>query len=1331
MTLTEWINFLSTHNITEETTPELYDAAISASHAAEYLAKIVLVLQEMGGDCSSDYDFYHEIMCRPIQAEDNLFLIEKLRDSNASFMHDYPLYLTVVRLSEEKSRLLSTMDLLHEYGLVLPTHADHYTQALYHPESKIKTILDLVKQFGALLFSDSWLYLLAIKRMDAIIRDPDIFTVLERRGINPTSNRKVIEAVLQARCSSAQIARNFDTLGAMGLKVHDYEELYLAASSPKVHSETITQAFEALSAIGANFISDPDHYKAAIEVSATGLFTTGFSALRQSGINFSANKKLYLTCLENLEKAALFEGGFSILIDEGISAASHPVLYDAMMRYAKNRTVASCFTVLKKAGATLPECESLYLAAIEYLTDSTALEQGFDTLRAFGYYLPTYAALYKKMISVSDHADKLYPVLLRLKEKGVDFSVIPEIVLTAMDLLPKMNAVLRIMTCFDKMNPNINGSDHPELYQIIMKYFSFSDDILIGWDLLENAGFGLEHKEMYLLLAEKMSRSNQLNAGLMTLIEQGSHASINKDLFIAVIEAAFLADYIKSDFITLNRLGLNPRDWDSVYIRVAKNSGTELSDLLQKMHRLNFNVSEHAELITTMVLDTRYSASLFALSWLESKGFDVKNHSVIYAIFFLNKPCLCNDPYLLKKVQDAVELFLQGKKALGAHEEGFKEQHAQIQGVIAAIVNKHNEITQGPLKKSAATKEFERVLKKIAHEGIDQLTMSYEATYGYVLTFHDEEIYLNELMMLVNFSHLELDREQDIVPLGRLIQQLIPNFNQHRMEDPHIVLNSLPLVAEHALSVYTTWYHYNINRIFRGLPQRENQELVWVAPADGRENLLANFLCGCLVNWAAAELPRALVDSPERRILRRVITSEMKRFQEEHGTGGLDAEKLLTRMKSEQKFYEHLLMLGVSKGTITEAERSKVAPLFEQLHLLFPKYDQVIRIEDIQGAELDGHTHVRKAREANPVHLPSVMSTSSGPKNSLAIFGADVTIFNPDAFAYTPIISKTEQELLSPVGETFFYTGNPQGFFARAVNSPDAVPTGGYWSALALIEANKNYLRHPYKDADKDTENQILVDGTVIERPNHGLAHEYRVMLYIDVVIDYYSLHAEDEEFRSFCQQMSFKEREWLRVAAAYSVTGRESEIGASDNLARYTMYREASCNHLSAFLKKHPPEFSDAAMAARISYLVRWMGNPAFEKGPDNPVDEKERQHRNFLNRILSTAHKLDLPRCYTPSEFEQSMELCRKLSKSGEQQQQDYIQMVRYAIGLLHAHGDAVQTDINASGELFMGTQHYCSPFGKVQNLKALHEVTRSVPRPKFDKIEMGQSTRSAPAA
>ena len=66
-------------------------------------------------------------------------------------------------------------------------------------------------------------------------------------------------------------------------------------------------------------------------------------------------------------------------------------------------------------------------------------------------------------------------------------------------------------------------------------------------------------------------------------------------------------------------------------------------------------------------------------------------------------------------------------------------------------------------------------------------------------------------------------------------------------------------------------------------------------------------------------------------------------------------------------------------------------------------------------------------------------------------------------------------------------------------------------------------------------------------------------------------------------------------------------------------------------------------------------------------------------------------------------------------ELQQADYTRMIRYAIDLIKAHGNRLQTDITSGGELQTVHKGYIEPFDKVSsNLRQLREITETITQP-----------------
>jgi hypothetical protein len=242
------------------------------------------------------------------------------------------------------------------------------------------------------------------------------------------------------------------------------------------------------------------------------------------------------------------------------------------------------------------------------------------------------------------------------------------------------------------------------------------------------------------------------------------------------------------------------------------------------------------------------------------------------------------------------------------------------------------------------------------------------------------------------------------------------------------------------------------------------------------------------------------------------------------------------------------------------------------------------------------------------------------------------------------------------------------------------------------------------------------MNETTIYRPNHGLAHTYRVMLGIELVIQYFAHYALDPEFRMFCQQLSPKDIEWLRVAAAFSVSGRESEASAKNSLELAESYRQKSAEYFSQYVNKNS-FFNDKDMRERITSIVRFMGNPYYENQLNDHPDKKERTLRNFYFRILTIAHKLDLVRCYAPSQYMEAMKVCGEWSVNSDAQSKAYKEMIQYFIDLNKAHGDTVFCDLDVHGQFAPEFQSYKPIFAEVSlSMKRAREVAETVAKPRI---------------
>lgn len=992
----------------------------------------------------------------------------------------------------------------------------------------------------------------------------------------------------------------------------------------------------------------------------------GFMALQNVGATLKWNLSLYSRVIAQAEYADKLADRFTALHVVGVMLEDYPFFYLIAAEYEGADYLNELIVVL----TVLKSAPSLYKRAIEKAEYAVKLASVFKMLEAAGATLQSHPLLFERVIEHTAYADEIAASFKVLEEVGATLKDHPLLYKKVIEN-PKLTAAVFGVLRAAGATPQ----SHPLLYEIAIERADYADNLAVAFKALERERITLQsHPLLYEITTEK----------------------------------AEYADKLPETMVALKAMDLFVEEEVYVYELAFQQLDNNITHVCRQLKLFGFKSPDDNEILKNIF--TSYGHHVFyLLEWLNRIGFKKVLHGYIFEAFFKGDSALIHSPYNTTRVQHCLQLYFQPGPLLGRM--NYAEQRTKVESLINTTLETENEITQGPLNKADETLMLETVLKRLIKEGIAAAHLRFDSDSGYMLQFGDEpELYLSELLNRVNFEHLALSNDE-VNALGNLIYLVDTSFNKKQLTDSNLIVEKLPDAAQRALFCYIRRNKYkNINRLFRAVPQTSESNYTWIKPVEGHENLLVNFLAGCLINWSAAELPRLLHQSEEHHILERVILSQFPSVN--------DGKQHLKRNDNE---YAELLKIKLNEGIIQQDEYEKVLALFDQLDILFPHYGLVNRGELLTDAEVEHESATQKRRLANPQHHASVLSFSIFQKG-IAFFHKEGTTRTQMQTSIRPIINASEGEILIPAGTTFSYTqGSQDCFFAREINSPGFIPGGDYWSSIALAEAFRNHLSKPYKDSS----DYVTVAGVRIERPNHGLAHVYRGMLYVDVVIDYFAHHAKDHGFKLFCQNLQPTERAWLRVAAAYRSAGRESEIAAQENFERYTRYRQSSEAYMAAFLEKYPPSSQDEAMRDRMLNIVRWMGNPAYEQPFDGRAsinthpNSEERSVRTFFHRILTISHQLDLPRCYTFKQMNRVMEWCRSLSKDSLEQEVAYSRMVKYAIDLMRAHGSSLMAQLALNGEWEGYDQPYCSPFQKVSSsLRELYEFTDTVPRPPLNE-------------
>lgn len=1174
-----------------------------------------------------------------------------LSDLGVTFPDDRDLYYTVVHIGPFTKPILEALQALKALNLEGAQkelcedvmlgffHADKLPAALntlahFGPElrnqqellgkitkqmpelEKLTAAFNVLKTLNAELPAHSDIYLELADQLHAANEIAAVFTALSALGATLQNHSDLFRATLRKAHTIKLIQSAITTLNNFGLTIAEHQDLYLAAIENAEINNNLAYDLKTFKAQGVNLPEHKAFYLALWITTARNKLIEAFRVVTTHNVPPS----LYSSIIDRLHYVNQLPQTFAVLTTFGASIQDHPELFRAAI---KNMPQASLFPAalqkLSAKGLTLASNSRLFVEALNHASHESKFEQVCKVLTEQGITLPEYEALYVAAIRNAMNADLFPAILTKLKASG---ATLPE---------------------------------HVDLYLAVIRSPSF-DTIPEAFKALQALpGTAAQKKGLYSLIVENPHSIDVVQ----TFVQLGLTMADDAELITLLTQKYQEYNLLKlAEFTKISAYKL-PIEQIRILCELLL-TNTDAPDFIPRLlglEFLDFRVPADRAFYDAAIV--KPDLSLFVLGKLQQLGIKRQSHPHLVDLFFFND----NKPFkhshainiqLLTYLKD----FTTKTPLLKPEEPGFAAQYQALQQNLQNIINQDSKITQGPLNKSPEGIELERILQKIVKTTPDKIHMQYDKTNGYILTLPNEPpIYINHLLHHVNFNHIELSKRM-IAQLGNIVQTISSSFNTITSSAETNAIKDLPPAVKWAIHNYLGDHRYkNINRLFRGLPQTAEIKYAWINPVSGTKNILVNFICGCLINWAAKELP--------------------------------------------------LITLNKLKGQIPQND-----------------IDLLDRGETLDGTEELG---TMQSRLANPVFAPSVVSVSAHKTGSPHFQNAGTTRTKFEEFNnIRPVVYPAEGEQLIPHGTTFLYSKNPDGgFFAQEVNSPGIVPTGTYWGAVALSHAAKTRLSKQYADQPSQT----TVNGVVIVRPNHGLAHTFRVMSYLPLVIDYFATHAQDPAFRLFCQFISLRELEWLSVAAAYRVTGRESEISAIENLGRYNEYKQASQNQFAAFLKVHPPKQADDAMQDRMASVVQHLGNPAYEAvlraKQATPLAPQEQKHRLFLHHILSVAHNLDLPRCYSPDQVNNALTSCRALANTSPEQAADYQRMVTYAIDLNKAHGNALHTDITADGKLIPCYQPYSAPFERVStNIRDLQAMTDTVPRPNLkEKYQFNQ--------
>jgi hypothetical protein len=303
-----------------------------------------------------------------------------------------------------------------------------------------------------------------------------------------------------------------------------------------------------------------------------------------------------------------------------------------------------------------------------------------------------------------------------------------------------------------------------------------------------------------------------------------------------------------------------------------------------------------------------------------------------------------------------------------AHHHSGRRRAQNGGGTTTHIVVALDDLMQGPINKTDATRLLEEILEKI-HEN-SQIRFE---DGDYILTLENEDINLSLLINNANLSHLTLSPELiqrlekvlfncelQLLPLSPtdiVFQLLIDGTVEHPL------FKLLPSIQEKAFIIYCIHGSRNINQFFR---QEHLTGRRLVDNDNDSKERLAAFILGCLINDALNKIPSLADNMLERQMLNQLA---------------YHYEIQIHELDTDEK-YKVFLDKALSDGKITQGQYVKLRHQFLALKFWFPNPVVLDRGETITQ-------ETKKRRLNNPTRYPALTSFSAEP-NGIDSFHGDL-----------------------------------------------------------------------------------------------------------------------------------------------------------------------------------------------------------------------------------------------------------------------------------------------------------------------------------------------------
>jgi len=261
---------------------------------------------------------------------------------------------------------------------------------------------------------------------------------------------------------------------------------------------------------------------------------------------------------------------------------------------------------------------------------------------------------------------------------------------------------------------------------------------------------------------------------------------------------------------------------------------------------------------------------------------------------------------------------------------------------------------------------------------------------------------------------------------------------------------------------------------------------------------------------------------------------------------------------------------------------------------------------------------------------------------------------------------------------------------------------------------NTKYLSKPYRDFPKEF---ITVDGYHIYRPNHGLAHTIRKMMYVRVVFSFFQ-KMRKTVFNVAGRIYSLEdELEHIELAMLFFVTGRESEVSFKDNPDLYNRYRVSSSERFEQYVSERQKIFP------QIAKMVTSHRGSIYKHIIHEPHTPTSNPFYDTIKSLMRIIHQIDLFRCYDDLKMDAvTMSIANELNCTPTVN----LPFMQYAVQCLQATGDLnLGKKIGRNSRLFLACStsvtNCLTAISKVQKIN-YSGLPAQVSAPKNDSFSTG---------